>query len=53
MSVVDIHSWLTNRIFDLGDEAERIMEGYADWDESRLQEIARKLTTLEAKLEGR
>lgn len=49
---IDIHNRLTNRIFDLGSEAQSILEGETDWDEARLLEIADELTKLEGRLDA-
>lgn len=48
--MIDMYSYVTNRIFDLGDEAEEILDGTRDWDEGRLLEIVEELTSLQSRL---
>lgn len=48
---MDRHTEITNRIFDLGDEAEKMFDGEADWDDDRLQAIAEEMVKLQEELE--
>lgn len=45
------HNEITNRIFDLSDEAEKMIDGEIDWDEDRLQAISQEMMKLQEELE--
>jgi len=48
----NLHSYITNKIFDLGDEANKIIDRKLPYNELRLLEIRDQLLVLQARLKG-